>query len=146
MRCVRYSRISVAPPSVYRLLEEVLPLLLSGRGGQGRLAGPHVPDAVAVVTCRKNTHVTRNLICTPCSRRVPLSLKKAIKKHSTDVMQPRYNSLDLCSVSLLIAAAIGRGGGGGNDQRLATAVLSIAMCVPMGCTNTMIYPMTLAMK
>lgn len=80
--------------SVYRLLEEVLPLLLSRWGRQGRLAGSYVSDTIAVVTCRKNTFgITRNLVYMSNNLRVPLSLKEAIKKHSADVMQPTYNLL-----------------------------------------------------
>ena len=37
---------------------------------------------------------------------VPLSLKEAMKKHSTDEMQSRHNSLIYACVYLLIAAAI----------------------------------------
>jgi len=107
--------------SVYRLLEEVLPFLLSGWGRQGRLAGSHVPDAVTVVTYRKNgPHVSREVCLIQSDhQRIPLFLKEAIEKHATDVMQSRCNLLIYACFSALIAATI-------KVQRLAIAIANVA--------------------
>jgi len=116
---VRYSQ--HGSQSVYRLLEEVLPLLLSGWGRQGRLAGSYVPNAVTVVTYRKNESRVSREVCLIQSdhQQIPLFLKEAIEKHATDVMQSRCNSLIYACFSALIAAAI-------KVQRLATAVANVA--------------------